>query len=407
MARFRVYVKPFDQNGEYLDDFIEVTRDVVSLKGVSQTLDSSEFDVGIFRNGGFGFILKNDEGKYSDVTNVRSIFRTKRADSIVRVTWDRNDFDLLCGFFNAGEEYLSEPVTIFEGLLSDVTASSTIARQEAEFRVLGYESLLDRALVPFTDIAAGDTFAEIIYSSLNQTSITNLLTVDIANIVPAVDLVTDTVEELENQTVKEMLEDVLLASNSVLYIRDGIIYVTARTPSASLDFQFYGQASDSGIENVIDIAKLRDGQNRTFNFWTWEDTTSFSKDETSLDTYGALKKEIKSTLILDASTTKIQQVLDGYRDEFSFPKMEMEIETPMTEESLALYLLDRVSLDYPNVFEPADNNVLPRYGQVVYGDAKYPFGQFSLRIPSSWRFKILSRKIDVTKQTVTFGIRRI
>lgn len=407
MARFRVYVKPFDQNGEYLDDFIEVTRDVVSLKGVSQTLDSSEFDVGIFRNGGFGFILKNDEGKYSDVTNVRSIFRTKRADSIVRVTWDRNDFDLLCGFFNAGEEYLSEPVTIFEGLLSDVTASSTIARQEAEFRVLGYESLLDRALVPFTDIAAGDKFAEIIYASLNQASITNLLTVDIANIVPAVDLVTDTVEELENQTVKEMLEDVLLASNSVLYIRDGIIYVTARTPSASLDFQFYGQASDSGIENVIDIAKLRDGQNRTFNFWTWEDTTSFSKDETSLDTYGALKKEIKSTLILDASTTKIQQVLDGYRDEFSFPKMEMEIETPMTEESLALYLLDRVSLDYPNVFEPADNNVLPRYGQVVYGDAKYPFGQFSLRIPSSWRFKILSRKIDVTKQTVTFGIRRI
>jgi hypothetical protein len=407
VSKFKVYIKTFNNFGVYKPDFEEITKDVISLGTISQQLDATEYDLGVFRNSGFSIKLRNTDSRYSNVGDLKSIFRTMRADAQVKVTWDIRDNDLICGFFICGEEQVGEEFTIFEGLLSDVASQGTVDDQTIDFKIQGFESLFDKTTVPFEDINDGDLASDIIYACLNQTKITDLITVDALNILPNLDLVIDSVEELESNTLKEMLDKILLITNSVLYIKDRVVYVASRSATADLKYSFYGQASILGTENILDIKKYREGLNRTFNYVTWRDTAAFSRDLTSIQRYGVLKKELESPLIDNAQTAKISSIISSLQTEFAFPKIEMDLETPINYETLALFLLDRVKIDYPSVYESANNDPIPRYGQAIYGEAVYPYGQFTLTISDSFRFKILNKKIDTSKQIISFGLRRI
>jgi hypothetical protein len=407
VSRFRVYLKQFDEDGNYLADFTEITRDVSNLGSLSQQLDNTEYGIGVFRNSGFTLKMRNDEGLYSEADTLKSIFKFKRSDSIVKITWDFRDYDLITGFFYAGEEVLTEEVEIFRGLIADVSSSSDIKSQDVSFQVLGLETLLDREIVPFDDISDGDNISDILYVILNQAKITELLTVDALNISVGIDTAIDMKESLENKTVKEAISELLFLSNSVLRIESTTIYVSNRDESIDDKYSFYGQASNLGLENVINISKFRDGLNRTFNFWSWDETALFERDTSSIDIYGVMKNTIESELIDVSSTTKIQNILDDNRTVFAFPKTEFDLETPIRYETLALNLLDKVSIDYPTVYTPADNNPLPRYGVDVYEDPVYPFEQWSLNISSVDRFKIISKQINTQKSTIVFSLRKV
>lgn len=406
MARFRVYITPFDDDGIYSDE-VEVTSDVVELGSPKLGVDNTDFDVGVVRNSGFNITLRNDHGHYSDVTELLSIFRFTRKNSKVRITWDIRDYDLICGFFKVGEEPLGGEYEIFKGVLNEVSSYSNIGDQRATFAVLGYEALLDEMEVPFSSLAIGNTFSAILLACLNQAPFNELVTVSAANISLGTNLAVDSVASLENKTVGAVLKDILLLANSVLYINEGVVYVTAREATATSQFTFYGQASDN-VENILNIPKYRDGMNRVFNYWTWPDVTTRAIDTTSIEDYGVKAKEIGMDLIADGSATKIQAILDANRDEFAYPKTELELETPLWYDTLALQILDLVNIDYPTVFIPYNNGLLPRYGMENYdGTAVYPYEQWSLTINSSDGFKIMSRKIDVKKQTIIFGLREV
>lgn len=408
MARWRVYVKPFLDSGEYASEFIEVTKDVISLGAPKQGIDNTDFDVGVIRNSGFNVTLRNDHGHYSDVTELLSMFRYKRKNSLVKITWDIRDYDLICGFFQCGHEPLGGEYVVFEGLIHEVTSVADIAKQEATFAILGYEALLDEVDIPFSSLSVGNTFATILYASLNQAPFNTLVTVSLANITPSLDLVTDAIADLENKTVGSKLKEILLAANSVLYIKDSVVYVTPREESTDNMFTFYGQASNAGIENILNVPKFRDGMNRVFNYWKWAETILRARDTSSITTYGIRDKEISCPLIADGSTVKVQQILDANRDEFSFPKVELEVETPIWYTTLALRILDKVNIDYPTIFIPFNGGDLPRYGLVTYdGTARYPYEQWTLTINSSTSFKIMSRRLDIKKQTITFGLREV
>ena len=79
----------------------------------------------------------------------------------------------------------------------------------------------------------------------------------------------------------------------------------------------------------------------------------------------------------------------------------------MTPDTIVLFLKDKVNVDYPTIYKSADENPIPRWGQVIWGNFRYPLGQFSLKIESSAEFKIMSKKIDPVNELVTFGIREV
>lgn len=408
MARFRVYIKPFGEDGEYLTDYIEVTKDVASLGNPKLALESNDFDVGVVKNSGFSVTLRNDHGYYSEVTELRSIFRSTRKNSLVKITWDIRDYDLIAGFFSVGVEPLGGEETIFEGLINEVTSVNNIGQQQATFTVLGYDSLLNEMEVPYSSISNGQLFSTILYAMLNQAPFNERVTVSLSNITPATDLAIDDKSSLENKSVGQVLKDILLAANSVLYIKENVVYVTGRDASSTLMFTFYGQASRS-IENILNIPKFRDGMNRVFNLWTWDEVPSVdARDTTSIDDYGVRPKVIKTPIISDGSTSKIQTILDANRDEFSFPKVELELETPLYYDVLALNILDKVNIDYPTIYIPYDGDTLPRYGMDIYdGTARYPYEQWALTLSTVSFFKIMSKVVDVKKQTITFALREV
>lgn len=403
MSKVRVYIKPFNDQGTY-GDFIEVTGyvDAKSLASINREIDSTEYNAGVFKFSNFSIKLSNESGKFSDVDVFQSIFRYKRTDSIIKITWSPNAFDDQV----AGLHVLTDgDLNIFEGLINDEATTLNIKDQKIQFRCFGYESVLKKMEVPFGSLSTGDTFEEIIYDCLNQAPFTDFITVSTGNISTGTNTVTDSIADLQNKTVKEALDIILVHSNSVLYIDNNTVYVTTRAESATLQYTFYGQASNDGIENISNLSNVRTGLNRVFNLWTWKDSTEAATDATSKDLYGVRKKEIETSLV--TNTTKRSTILTALNTEFKNPKQEFNLTTGLNYTRFQLGILDKVKVDYPTVFVPADNNDLPIWGKVNWGEFRWPLGQWSITLTTAVDYKIIGIKYNISRGTITFKLREV
>lgn len=405
--RFKVYIKPFDDHGDYQTDWTEVTQDVTenNLSDIRQLLEDEEYNVGVFKFADFKIDLRNEHGMYSDVGDNKSIFFYKRTNSLVKVTWQEQEFESYAGMCFAGGT-ITENVEyeLFQGLLNDEASDMDIQDQIVSFRVLGRESIFALVQVPFTSIANGDLASAIIKDLLNQTAITALMTYSASNIVVDNDLIIDDVGDWEDVTVKQALDDLLLITNSVLYISDGTVYVKSRT-GQTVDFTFYGQASERGVENIVNITNIKTGINRTFNQWFWEDTALSAETPESTAKYGVRQKDISWTQI--TNNTRRQDVLDTLLAEFSLPKQELTLTCNITAETIVLDFLDKLTIDYPTVLYAADGHDMPVYGVAEYGEDFYPIGVWSLTIDTSQIWQIMGRIVKTKNRQIEFKLRRV
>ncbi|AHZ84641.1 hypothetical protein Bb109J_c1951 [Bdellovibrio bacteriovorus] len=408
MSLFRAFIAPISENGQSHEPWVEVTDDVdfESMGNIQQRIEGSDYDVGVFTFSQFVVTLRNDHGLYSDGTMQRSIFFGKRSESLFRLIWQKQDFPSVAGSIMAGQ-FISgnTEFPVFEGILKDEAAQMNISDQKVNFMVLGKEAALSREIVPFGEISAGVSHKDLIFKCLNQPFITKYFSVDLANINPMLNLQIDVVDDFENKTVDEAMKLLLRSSNSVLFVKDGAVVVRGRDASPEVKFQFFGQASNKGVENVIDIRDVRTGIHRTFNFWTWADTEVVASDISSVAEFGIIKKKEEFKYITNA--TKQSTILSVLKEEFKNPKMEFKVLTPITTDSILLFLLDRVKVDYPTVYftEPGEN--IPIYGIARYGEARYPFGEFSLQISPLEEFKILNRSVNVKDQYIELTLRGV
>ena len=379
----------------------------MAIGDLNQQLDNTEYDIGIFRAANCKLKLRNDHGLYSPAGTIESLFKFRRGGSKIRIRWEAGDERLCCGFFTAGHpsSTLSEPVTLFEGLLDDIQTKTPVDDQTVEFLIQGYESLLAQISTPYSSISNGDTIALTIYRMLNQAPFTTHVTVLQANITPSTSFTIDNKTSLENQTVVEGLKDLLLASNSVLYVRDNIVYVKPRTATTDLQHTWYGPAAEEGIENILDIDDFRSGEHRIINFVTWQDTSLMANDVTSVTKYGARKKEIKADVV--TNNTQRTTIITAIKDEFANPKREMILMTPLDKNTVDLFLLDRVSVDYPSEYVVAETQNVAIYEIGEYDVDYYAAPIARLEIESTARFKIMSRRLSFDKFTMAYGLREI
>lgn len=400
---WRIYIKPFDDLGSYAADWIDVSNDVdwKALGSIAQDLDNTEYDIGIYRNSNFKLQLNNSGGLYSDVGNQTSIFHYKRTDSLVRVTWQQGPMPV-CGIAKTGQSTLTEEIDIFVGLLNDDSATMSIKTQKISFTVLGRESIFLRTIVPFGSISNGDLLSDVLYACLNQTKITTILTIDPANIEVGIDTEIDSIASLQNKTVQEGLNKLLLATNSVLYIEDDAVFIQPRTESVDFEYYFYGQASPNGPENVSLIENIKNGIARTFNFFTWKDTTNSVTNTDSSVKYGARKKEIDFEFITD--TAKRDDIMEALLDEFGLPKQEFDLETPLNHQSIDIGLLAKVSVDYPTIYLGSN---LPICGIAICGEAVLPIAKWDFRIDPLDGYKVIGRAINIKEATITFKLRAV
>jgi hypothetical protein len=404
MNRWRVYLKPFSDDGSR-GDWIDVSSDVVfsSLGKISRTIDNTEFDIGVFRNSNISISLKNQSARYSDVDNPLSVFRYRRSGSLVKITWDFNLEPEYAGLA-VMPFYPSEETEVFVGILSDEGSKFSVDDQTISFTALGRESIFQKAIVPFADISAGDMLKDVLFTILNQDRITELLTVDLANIDPGLNQALDSIAELENKTVQEALNKLLLAGNSVIFIEGGTIFVRSRDASAAVEFEFFGQASVDGAENIVSIRDAVNGENRIINFATWKDSSISQMAESSVEKYDYRKREID--LPAFTNSTKRTNILLSIVTEFGDPKQEFNLVTPVKYPTLALAMLDRVTVDHPTISIDGLGEV-PIWGQAIAGQAISPPALFSYTVSPDEEYKIIGSSIDPQAGLITFRLRLV
>lgn len=405
LNKWRVYIKPFDDLGNYLD-WVEVSQDVIwgQIGSINSDLDNTDYNIGVYRFSNFNVTLRNDHARYSDVTYPDSIFRYKRGGSLMKITWEIEPEGPFVGIASSESGYLSEEVEIFQGLINDDSLSMDLSKQTIQFTLMGRDYLFQTTIVPFTTVHNGDLYSQVIYEILNQSAITSLLTVSQANIVCGLDLAIDSIASLQNQTVQQGLNNLLLISNSVLYIENSTVYVSPRTPTANVIFNFYGQTSSNGSENIIDVQGIKNGMQRLFNYFTWKNTTLFSQSASSVTKYGAQKKEISADFVTDA--TKQQSILDELCGQFSVLKQEFSIIVPISYPALDTGLLSKVSIDYPIVYVSTGDPV-PICGSAICGDIVLPKALSSFQISSTDYYSVIGVAVNPQNSTMTFKLREI
>ena len=223
MSKLIVEIKAFKDNGEYETSWTDVTRDVVAIGDFSVTLDNDEYNTGTFKNSTSSISFSNESGKYAEVGAPNSIFNYTRNNSQVRISWNKTTIAPICGIAIAGEAVLAgDNSIVFAGLLNDESVKTDIKDQQAKFKLLGKESKFSQVETPFSSITVGDSFEDILYTILNQTDITQLLTVSASNINVGTNQLIDDKSDWENTTVQEVLSEVLEMSGSILYINSEI-----------------------------------------------------------------------------------------------------------------------------------------------------------------------------------------
>jgi len=244
----------------------------------------------------------------------------------------------------------------------------------------------------------------ILFDCLNQTKITSLLTVSAANITTSVNSVTDDISTLQGKTVLEAVKELLKISNSVMYILNDTIFIKPRAPTASVIYNFYGQASIAGIENVENIQNVKTGSQRIFNYLNWKDTSTICTNTASISLWGVKKKEFDSGIITNA--TRRQTILDAVLAEFKDPQQEFTLQTPLNIQTIQLTLLDKVVIDYPIQFVETENP-LPICGAATCGEAVSPLGVWAFVIPDTDSYKVMNKQIDISNGKVILGLRKV
>lgn len=403
MSKIKAYFQTFNTAGEYTGDWVDVTEDCdLKIGKVTQKLDASEFDVGIFSYGSFSLKLNNINGNYSDVDNINSMFVGKRSGTKVKLTFQIEHHEQYCGIAICGNSYLSEEVDVLFGLLNDESFAQDLRDSSVQFQVLAEESILDKVEINYSAISNGMTVSAILTAILNDLEILKVLS--IGTISPKYNAVIDDVSDFENETVKSVIDDLLVISASVLYVNESELKVSERVETSTNQQTFYGQASTEGIENIQKLGKIKSGLSRTFNVWNWSETSLTSKDTNSQSKYGTREKEIGFDSVTN-STTK-QAILDSYKTEFGNPLRELEL-TVILDGYNIRKLLDKINIDYPTPYSVKEGNVFPVYGTSKYSEVVYPDAEFGLELLTSEYWKIIGIKIDFNKMLIAYNVREV
>lgn len=400
----RIYLTPFQDSGEFGDE-IEITNDVDlgSLGKIKRSLDNSTYDIGVLRYNNLNLKLQNSHGKYSDVLNLRSVFRFRRSGSKIRVTWAPGP-PAICGVAICGQTILSEEVNIFRGILNDDAAKMSADDQIIQFIALSYDSQFSKLIVPFADLDAGDTLKDVLVKILDQPAMTRYATIDPDNFDLQVNYVIDDLSWFENKTAKEAVEKILLAANSVVFVEDESIKTRGRITTEDVMFSFFGQASTLGNENIASIDDFRNGQNRLINFIRWRDEGEALRDDESITKWGASLKEIDCEFVTNG--VKQLQTATSILGEFAQPKKELSLGALMDADTIELKFLDRVDIDYPTVFKPSGKYV-PIIGLTKVGDLDSPLPHilWDFWLAQDENFKIMGIELDLKNEKVTFDLR--
>ncbi len=415
MASVRLYVSPLsdagviskDANGD-IDGWIEITEDVhmQSLGKIIQRVDKNKFSIGIIPVSSTTFKVFNASGKYSPVGEENSIFRFTRAGTPFKMTFNRADHIPEYNIARYEQSFYFNEVIMFQGFIDDKNSKLNLKDHSINFKALGREGFIKKALTPGTLTATVDTVSVASEIILNQSIITDQLTVAIGNLNPTSNPILDVVSHFDGLVADKTLNELLLVSNSILFIdsSDNVIMRT-RTPDGPTDFSFFGPSSEAGNQNLFNIRNINPGLAQIINRARVEGTAVAKEDADSIGVNGYKIKEVSVDSITNAA--KQQTVVDNLIAFFANPKQTFSMQTELNYLTLAIPLIGRLAIDSPPLVIEDENTAF--YEVSDYDESNYAAALTSFEVLPTVPYSVEGIIIDPKPKnlSIEFEVRRI
>lgn len=393
MARqYKVFLTPLISLNTY-DDEVEIT-DLVKIDGLGALIrgfDGSDYDIGLYTFGDLTIKALNKNGYFSDPNlDSRSVFKWGRDQSKVRVVFS-NDTDTIT----------------FRGLINDDATREDGVTERITFRVLSQDAVLKMNSVSGGTIDDGDLVSLAMFTILNQTGITKVLSIDQADIVPGLDFEIDDASELDNLSVRDAMSQLLQASNSVMLIENGNeVVVRTRGHREHEDIlELHGPYDEHRRENIIDLFEYNTGRHRAFTSVRINNTVATNTPHA--EDFGFRQKKFTFDFVTDPTT--ITTIAETLLDEFDTPKIEtrVKLQTALAKD---FDLLDVVSINYPLRWQKfKGSQFAPIIGVTEIGETTEPLPSTygSIKIDRAVGFKITEIEEDPTSFTTTLRLRQL
>lgn len=390
---YRVFFTPLIGDNVY-GSTIDVTQDVdltdwiKNVGRIKKEIDNGDYDIGIFTFADITLTAINFSRKFNSPDDALSIFKFKRDRCKVEIKFFDED---------------ANETTSFKGLINDDATRQDLNLGTVRLKVLSLDSIFRQVEIPAGAIVSGDLFSTAIKKILNVPEITSTLTYSASNINVDLDLAIDDGEVFSNEEVKSSLDQLLLASNSILFVDNtDTVFVKARTESAPV-FMLFGHGDKFGRENIIRVKNFNTGVQRAFSSVKIGDT-EISTSEAWVAQYGFRQKSVS----LDFITTKATEslVADNILTAFKVPKLEIEVDVK-TIDIIGIDLLDTVSIDYGyrTVPDPRDD-ILPMLGSAQIDEFHLPITEGSFRILPNVKWKVIGIDENTKKFETTLKLRQ-
>jgi len=377
--RYKVYFTPLvDVDANTYGNEIDVSDriDISGIGNVKRGIDSSDYSVGLFYFSDITVNGFNFNGYFNSPGDSRSIFSVTRDRCKVRVVMENITISREGG--RVTDAVGVETIT-FKGLINEEGTRANPEDDKITFKVLALDSVLRTTKIAPGSIANGSLASTALFRIFNTPRVTSILVLLQANLNPDYDLIIEAAAAFDNMTIKEAIDILLLASNSVAYVNDANeIIVTSRDEKADQPvFNLYGKSDIHSRENIVTLSNYNEGFHRTF--------TSINVggevvgDNNLAETYGYRNLGVVAEFL----TTPEAKLVVGaiILEEFKTPRLELTVTVP-TRDVLNINPLDRVSINYPLRVKPADGKFLPVVGATAIGDSSMPlpskFGSISI-----------------------------
>jgi hypothetical protein len=391
-TRYRVYFTPLTATNVYGDE-VEVT-DYITIDGlpsIKRAIDSQDYDIGVFTYDDLQLKAINRNGYFNDELDIRSLFTFSRDLCKVRVVFE-ND--------TTGESI------VFRGLINEEATRVNATGEEVQFRVLSRDSVIRTTKVSAGAVSNGTSCKTAMLQILADAKISSVLNTDALDVNPDYDFEIDLGNKFDNKSARDVLNLLLIASNSVMLIDDSDnVIIGNRDEDLVTDIlNLYGPYDIRARQNVISMQDYNSGRQRTFTSFK-VNNTEVSSDALA-STYGYRQKKLTLDFITDTETeTEIATRLLG---EFAAPKIELTIDVS-TYVARNAGLLSRIAIDWPYRVKPIEQKFLPVIGGAVIGDAltplPYTFG--SVKIPPEMGFKVLEIAENPRDFTTKLKLRQV
>jgi len=387
--QYKVYLTP--KTGEFTyGNEIQISAEIIfnGIKTMKKSIDSGDYEVGVFTYGDITLKVLNYNGKYNDESDNRSIFNYTRDLAKIRVDYSDNNGD----------------TTRFKGLINDEATKQDIDKETITFRVLSLDSVIRTTKVSAGIITNASLASSAIKNILNQTKILSVLNYSESNINVDQDFTIDDGTKFDNLNVRKALTDLLTSSNSVLIIDSSEnMIVQSRDKNINSTLNLYGPYDLKNRENILGVKKYNRGIHRTFTSVKVGEIEA-TDNGYSLD-YGFRQKK----LTLDFITSEATQLTLATKilNEFKIPRIELEVTAPTNVLKNAM-LLDPVSLNYPLRVKRIDGKFLPVIGITEIGDNEMPlpYTYGNVSISPAIAFKIIEISENSSKFETTLKLRQ-